>query len=267
MIDTSKLKAHGRTVGADIVAIAPIDRFSDIAPEKHPASIFPEAQSVIIVGKRITRGALRGVEEGTQFLGYDLYGSYWLNNRVLATATFRVAEFLEDNGWEAAPIPNLPPEVPPLGVPVRDNQPAPNVMIDFNDAAVRAGAGEIGTCGMLLTPKFGPRQRINIILTDAVLDPDPLLDKPVCLKCKDLSEVCPMGAIGEGRIDYAICSSCKNGAKPNSLHEAGKPDRFAALCTRNCVVRLESAGQLGNAFENEFRKRQPWGIVEERRRL
>ena len=141
---TDQLRDYAPCAGADLLAISPIGRFDDFPTEKHPASIFPEVRSVLVIGKRIVRGALRGVEEGTQFDLYRQYGRDWLNNRVLATVTFRIAEFLEDNGWEAVPLPNLPPEVPPMGIPVRAGQPAPNVMLDFDDAAVRAGLGEIG---------------------------------------------------------------------------------------------------------------------------
>jgi epoxyqueuosine reductase QueG len=279
---TDELRAHAPRAGADLLAVAPIERFTDLPPDRHPAAIFPEARSVVVVGKRIARGALRGVEEGTQFDIYRQYGRDWLNNRVLATATFRIAEFLEDAGWEAVPLPNLPPEAPPMGVPVRDGQPAPNVLLDFDDAAVRAGLGEIGYCGLLLTPRFGPRQRIQLILTDADLLPDPLLEEQICARCRDLAAVCPLGAIRREKetvldvcgkempvagIETAVCRQCKNGAEPNPFHAAGKPDRCSALCTRTCIVNLEEAGRLGNAFTHPFRKRAPWGFVEELRRL
>lgn len=279
---TTQFRAHAREMGADLVGIAPVDRFSEILPEHHPASIFPETRSVIVIGKRITRGALRGVEEGTQFDLYQQYGRQWLENRVLAMATFRAAEFLEDNGWEAAPLQNLPPETPPMGIPVRPGQPAPNVMMDFDDAAVRAGLGEIGWCGLLLTPQFGPRQRIQIILTDAELAPDPVFDGRICDRCGEHASFCPLGAISvEGEhtieiagkqmtiagIDYAKCRNCRNGAFPNMHHPSGKPDRLAALCTRSCIGYLEESERVGNAFNNPFRKRAPWGVVEERKVL
>jgi ferredoxin len=279
---TEALRAFAPQAGVDLLAIAPIARFADVPAERHPATIFPEARSVIVVGKRITRGALRGVEEGTQFDLYRQYGRDWLNNRVLATATFRVAEFLEDHGWEAVPLPNLPKETPPMGIPVRPGQPAPNVMLDFDDAAVRAGLGEIGYCGHLLTPRFGPRQRIQIVLTDAELTPDALLTAQVCRQCADLAAICPLGAIrreGEATltvcgkampvaaIDYARCAGCKNGAEPNPMHAAGLPDRAAALCTRTCVVALEAADALDNTFAHPFRTRAPWGVVAELKRL
>ena len=69
--------------------IAGIDRFDGLPPQHHPASIFPEARSVIVLGRRITRGTLRGVEEGTQFSNYRLYGYDWLDNRFVAMTVYR----------------------------------------------------------------------------------------------------------------------------------------------------------------------------------
>ena len=278
MIDfTQQLKEYSRESGADLISIAPIERFSDVPENKHPASIFPEVKSVMVVGKRITRGALRGIEEGTQFHIYNIYGRDWLNNRILAMATFKTSEFLEDNGWEAIPLPNLPPELPPMGIPVRENQPAPNVMMDFDDIAVRAGVGEIGYCGFLLTPQFGPRQRIQVILTDAELNPDPMCSRKICTHCIENEDICHIGAIKGSKvvsicgkemavadIDYEQCKRCKNGAFPNPYHSAGKPDRLGALCARNCVNALESSEEIENTFKNSFRKRPPWrAILEE----
>ncbi len=49
----------------------------------------------------------------------------------------------------------------------------------------------------MLTPQFGPRQRLNSILTDAELTPDPLLSEPLCLrdKCRLCLKVCYMHAV------------------------------------------------------------------------
>jgi epoxyqueuosine reductase QueG len=272
-MDRKKLTSCAREAGADVIGIADIERFGELPLEKHPRAIFPETRSVVVLGRRITRGTLRGVEEGTNFNDYRLYGSDWLDNRFVALTTFRVAEFLEDSGWEAVPLPNLPPEVPPMGVAVRKNQPPPNVMLDFDDAAVRAGVAEIGYCGVLLTPQFGPRQRVQMILTDAPIAPSPILDKPVCPRSDACRGFCPLGAcVGErelticgktmkvAEIDDRICGSCKNGARPNPYHPAGKPDRLAASCIRSCVDFLETSGRVENRFTSPFRKRPPWII-------
>ncbi len=272
-IDREQLDQAARQAGADVVGVAGVERFDELGPEKHPRAIFPECRSVIVLGRRITRGTLRGVEEGTQFNIYALYGSGWLEDRFLALTTFRVAEFLEDRRWEAVPLPNLPPEVPPLGVAVRSGAPPPNVMLDFDDAAVRAGVGEIGYCGVLLTPQFGPRQRVQMILTDAEIAPSPLLSEPICPRSDACRGFCPLGALGGERqvtvcgrtmavadLDDRRCAACRNGAMPNRHHPAGKPDRLAAVCVRTCVDFLERSGRIGSRFAAEFRKRDPWTV-------
>ena len=273
---TDALKQHATESGADLVGIADIERFQGLAPQNDPRYIFPEVRSVVILGRRITRGTLRGIEEGTQFSNYRLYGLDWLDNRFVAITTFRTAEFLEDNGWEAVPLVPLPPEVPPMGIPVKPDLPPPNVLVDVEDAAVRAGLGEIGYARFFLTPRFGPRQRFQAILTDAVLEPDPICAEPICDRGPDLhARFCPLGAIDPAReetlvicgkemtvagVDYATCKTCENGARPNLYHPAGKPDRLGALCARSCLAHLEEAGRLGNAFKSPFRKRAPWQV-------
>ena len=64
---TDALKQHATESGADLVGIADIERFQGLAPQNDPRYIFPEVRSVVILGRRITRGTLRGIEEGTQF--------------------------------------------------------------------------------------------------------------------------------------------------------------------------------------------------------
>jgi epoxyqueuosine reductase QueG len=273
---TAAFREHARAAGADLVGIASIDRFDGLPLQHHPSSIFPEAQSVIVMGRRVTRGTLRGVEEGTQFSNYRLYGYDWLDNRFVALTIYRAAEFLEDRGWEAVPLLALPPEIPPMGVSVRPDAPPPNVLVDLDDAAVRAGLGEIGYARFLLTPQFGPRQRVQAILTDAVLEPDPLYDGQICDRDPAAhAAFCPLGALDGSkeetlticgkemrvaRVDWERCAACENGAHPNRYHASGKPDRLAALCARSCLVHLEESGALSNVFQAPFRKRAPWAV-------
>lgn len=272
---TKEVKIAAKQAGADLIGIANIERFKDVPAQHNPTSIFPETKSVIVIGRRITRGTLRGVEEGTQFGLYNLYGYGWLDNRFLAMTTFKTAEFLEDNRYEAVPLPNLPSQTPPMGIAVGANQPAPNVMIDFDDAAVRAGLGEIGYCGVFLSFEFGPRQRFQLILTDAELEPDPLFEGKICDVSEEHAKFCPLGAINPAKeklivicgkemrvagIDYRRCHVCENGAQPNSYHSSGNPDRLAAICVRSCMDYLEKNNKLRTKFKTPFRKRAPWKI-------
>jgi len=272
---TEGVKEAARKAGADLIGIADIDRFEGLPAQHNPLSILPEARSVIVLGKRAVRGTLRGVEEGTQFSNYRSFIHNWLD-QFLAIATFETCAYIEDHRWEAVPLLNLPKETPTMGIAVRDGQPKPNVTVNCDEAAVRAGLGEIGYCGLVLTPEFGPRQQFQVILTAAELEPDPILEEPVCDMCLECARTCPLGAMSTtetteisvcgktmtvARIDYSKCAICQNGAQPNKYHEAAPPDRLAAICMRSCVDHLGKEGRVKDVPRLPFRRRDPWARV------
>jgi len=275
MLTAAQVKERARQAGADLIGIAPPERFADVPPERNPLSIFPDAKAIIVIGRRITRGTLRATEEGTNLGTYEMFGYSWLDGEFIAMTVFDVVSFIEDTGWEATPLFPFPPEAHPQGLPVREGAPAPNVYPDFDHAAVAAGLGEISYHGVFLSPQFGPRQRFQLILTDAPLAADPLLAQPICGKCGKCVATCPLGALDASReskldiagkqmalcgVDYAKCKACRNGATGNRYHPSGKPDRLAAICTRTCLDQLERNGKLSNGFETEFRWREPWAL-------
>jgi ferredoxin len=66
------------------------------------------------------------------------------------------------------------------------------VQIHFRLAAVICGLGESGYSKMLLTPQFGPMQRLAFLMTDMPIEPDPLYNgPPLCNKCKACVRACP----------------------------------------------------------------------------
>lgn len=266
------IEATVKSEGIDLLGFAPKSRFEALPPEKNPFSIFPEGKTVILVGKRICRGSLRGVEEGTNFVDYNLFGKDWLEDEFLALACYGLTNTLEDFGWEAVPVFPNPCELAPTGVSVEAGRPAPNVFPDFDFAAVACGLCELGYNGLPLSPKFGSRQRFHMIITDAELPATPLLTESVCDKCMACVKACPMGAIGEeceeveicgkvmtvAKIDYEKCKQCKNGAVKNRFSDAARPDRIAAVCNRTCMVCLEENARVSNLFEKQFRTAPAW---------
>jgi len=268
-----ELKEYAMSIGVDLMGFAAKERFGDVSPEENPFSIFPEGNTVILLGKRITRGALRGIEEGTNFTDYRTFGSSWLDDNANSLMCYEITRYLEDRGYEAVPIFPNPVEAKGMGIRVKDGKPAPNVTPDFQYAVVACGLGEIGYHGEILTPEFGPRQRWQMIITDAVIEQDDILQENICMQCGKCADVCPLGAIeGEkaveicgrkmnvGTVDYDRCRKCQNGAFPNRLLKNAKPDRLAALCVRTCIKELEKRNRVKNVFENPFRKRKAWAI-------
>lgn len=272
---TDELKEEFRRKGADLVGIAPIDRFADVPADRHPASIMPEARSVIVAAFMIPRGVLRGIEEGTYILNYGaIIGSI---NGWLPWFFHEVMDVLERKGWEAAPIfPNHPDAVMNQGVKVSPERPAPNVGFDVEQAAVRAGLGEISYQGQFITPEFGPLQKLLAIITDAELMPDSMLEKSICDMCGACRKACPLEAISDkiseltiagkstslAHINYTKCNRCQNGMAQSGIPNI-PPDRIPALCGRECLVHLEEKGVLAHKWASGFRKRAPWTVVDD----
>ncbi len=272
-----KIEEAVKKEGIDLIGFADKSRFLNVKPENNPFSIFPEGKTVIMLGKRICRGSLRGIEEGTNFSDYALFGKNWLEDEFLSIACYNLTNVLEDNGYEAVPIFPNPSEVAPTGVSVAEGRVAPNVFPDFAYAAIATGLCELSYSGMVFSKKFGSRQRFHMIITDAEIEPTPLLTESVCDKCKACADACPLGAISKTEtrtvevcgkkmeiavVDYEKCKICKNGAIPNRFTSAGAPDRVAALCNRTCMCHLEEADLIENLFELPFRKNEAWAIDE-----
>ncbi len=249
MVSSQKVKEAARAFGADLVGVAPVKRLENLAEIHRPSTLAPATRSVIVVGHRILRGAFRGVEEGTNFGStYNCYGADWSEDQFLSRTVFHLAAFLEEAGFEAVPL---------LSHRIAGEAFLP----DYQAAAVAAGLGEIGRGGFLLTPRYGHRQRLAMIFTDAELEGDPETAPGLCAGCRACLEACPLNAMREERgetifsLDLSSCKICRNGAR-DTANRSDAVDRYAASCGRACLVALE--GKIGNKFEEKFRKRAVW---------
>ena len=236
-----EIKEFAKKLGADLVGIASLDRYEGAPKQMDPRYINPEAKALIVLGLRIPRGALRGIEEGTYFLSYSsqAYGS--INAYYMPFILYHLTRFIEDNGYEATPIPNDYYDWPAIEYhngkikenwsrPVSPEKPMPDIFIHFRIAAYLAGLGEIGYSKLLLTPEFGPRQRIGIVITEASLEPDPIIEPgSICDRCMLCVKNCPGNAISSeekvkvvlagkevewGKLDCKACDIAFRGGRP-----------------------------------------------------
>ncbi len=242
-MDARELKDVARRAGADLVGVVDAEAWADWPEAERPTRIQPRCRAVVVVARRVLRGAFRGVEEGTSFGNtYGMYGQSWNEQTFLARTVHDVAHAIEATGAEAMPLPG-------------------GVGLDAMRLAEAAGLGRIGKGGFFLTPAYGHRQRFGYILTDAAFAGDAPADWDPCKDCEACLTACPLGALtrdGEGRfaLDTTLCAVCANG-RVNGGADAYQPlDRLAAACGRACLVAMES--RVDNRFEHPFRKRAVW---------
>ncbi len=294
---TEQVRTVAKDAGADLVGFAPMERFEGAPPEFHPHTIFPPTRTVIAVAVRQPRGAFKAVEEGCYWQAYNCDG-YWYLNEVVGPKVLRaVCLALEDAGATSVPVHN--PFHPHSGRPTRGDQPfGPDGMISLRVIGVAAGLGELGLSKLLLTPEFGPRQRVFAVFTDVELEPTPLFEGSICDGCLSCVRGCQAGAIGDERtvevrigdhtyghapFDARACGVVHRGDDPrfspfwNGSEKPGEPPSYSAFlqrrfrhlsicvgrgCIRSCLDHLEKTGRIKARFTNPLIERPRWGLLE-----
>ena len=231
--------------GADLVGVAPASRFAADDPIR---TIFPGVKSVIGVAFRILRGTYRGTEEGTTFYQYTTMAVENMEETVMPIALLRLANLLESKGFVAAP------QRRNQTIMQEDDGTNPEVAYDaifhgrkaenrmnFEDAAVKCGLGELGFHGVLLTDDFGPFVRYVFLLTDAELEPDPIIEPHLCDKCGECARGCPGRAIDSetGKRDDWRCAAYYNGAN-GTKNPFMPPDAFSDFPDRLKIIAGEA---------------------------
>ena len=209
MITSQDIKAAAKRMGADIVGIGSIDRWSTAPIQMDPKQIMPNAKSIICLGFRVLRGSLRGIEEGTYFSNYSAMGYGGITYLYMPMTVINLSKMIEDAGYEAVPMGHQS-DWRAIDIkghlrddysrPVAPGKAAPDVMINLRIAGFLCGLGEIGYSKMLLTPEFGPRVRVGIIITELELEPDPIMEPgTLCNRCMACVRECPGGCIPADR--------------------------------------------------------------------
>lgn len=238
ILTAADVKRAGYRFGADIVSIGSIERWKDVPTHQNPKTIMPNAKSVVCIGFRIHKGTLRGAAEGTYYSAYTLSGFEDINKVIAPIAQRQMASFLEDYGYEAVPVMYYSHTLTgrtnmTTGGADLEGEMQPDVFIDFRLAGALCGAGELGHSRMLLTPEFGPAQRVFFIITEAELEPDPIVTG-ICDHCMECVRKCPMKALKEEDDDsyeipgvLSVKRSSLDNKKCRLAHISGGHSKFA----------------------------------------
>ena len=175
----AELKRAAKIFGADLVGITLSDerwhysqRYSQATAEEVPCDLPEGLTSVVVVCHEMPYSLLRTVPSA---LSGAATGIGYSNDVVTLLA---LAQYIRNLGYRAC---------------ASMNDTATSIPY-----AIKAGLGEYGRHGLLITKEFGPRVRIGKIFTDLPLSHDAPIKfgvREFCEKCRRCSKACPPKAI------------------------------------------------------------------------
>ncbi|RLC60788.1 MAG: hypothetical protein DRI01_09620 [Chloroflexi bacterium] len=196
-----------KTHGASIVGISNVERFEGAPRGHHPCDFVPGARSVITFGVAVLHQSLywEKLLANSEFVPAEhrkdilqnylfMQTGYTIPNNLLNSMALHIANFLESQGYLSLFFPaTYSYEEDEF---IQQRIPFGLGLFSQRHAAVRAGLGEFGLNNVVVTPQYGPRVRLNSVITEAELTPSPLLKEKVCLgeSCSLCLQNCP-GAI------------------------------------------------------------------------
>lgn len=189
---SSELKSYACQLGADLCGIASLDRFADAPKGFHPSDVMPACRSVVSFACRFPVGALAC----TSPVPYTR-----IRNSItpkMDQIALELCNYLDEAGYLAAPV--------PTNESLWDERTERwRSIVSQKHAAQAAGLGTIGRHSLLITPEYGSMVWLGCVLTDAALEPDPLLAS-VCNGCDLCVAACPVHALdGEVLAQQACC--------------------------------------------------------------
>lgn len=228
MITATMIKEKAKELGAGVCGIGDIKYFIGDDPQHNPLSILPNAKCVIGFGLPVPKGLYMAMSEQRQYFNYTNLGVKYTDESFAEIFLLKMGAMIEDAGYDSCLQRYVPgfkvkgdkstnPEVTRIyelqfASPVAEGKPVPDVIIDYNKAAVVCGLGSVGLHGRVIAPKYGSFMRWVFIITDMPLDCDEPFKDELCDKCGKCLSACPGKAISEKGVDSWQCSVYYRGA-------------------------------------------------------
>lgn len=228
MLNAEFIKQKAKEFGAAVCGIGNPELFKGDDPQRNPYSILPNAKSIIGFGIKVPRGLYNAMDIKSQYYNYTNLGVKYIDESFAEIFLLKMGGIIEDAGYDACLQRYIPgikiqgdktmnPEVSKVyelefASAVADGKPVPDVIIDYNKAAVVCGLGSVGLHNKVITPKYGTYMRFVFIITDLELEFDEPFTEELCDKCGQCQNACPGKAISEDGLDTWQCSVYYRGA-------------------------------------------------------
>ena len=221
MITSAEIKEMARRSGADLCGIAPVERFENAPAGFHPSDIYPGTKSVITFAKREIKSTLHSKSAV----------AYTFATEMILAEVFRLTIDLviklENKGVVAVPVPSEPYEY------WDEKELTGKGILSLKHAAQLSGLGVIGKSSLLINRKYGNLIRLGAILTDTVLEGDPIDNMVLCKEsCNLCLKNCPVGAMDGISVSQKKC-------RPNSgiTNKKGYSLYVCNTCRKVCPYR------------------------------
>ena len=239
---TKEIKRAARLFGASLVGVCELDRrwlyshsYHTSKREHKPVEIGEEFKYVIVMAHEMDYA---GIKQSPNNIAEAAASTIY--SRMAVTAAL-LAQYIRGLGYQAIPAGNDTANSVPL--------------------AIDAGLGELSRMGLLITPEYGPRVRLNKIFTDIPLVPDSPIEFGVwdfCMKCEKCARFCPSQAIMSGQPTDKIISTCNREGLLRWPLDAEKCFTFLARNNSDCgvCIRVCPFNKLPGALHDGVR----WGV-------
>lgn len=237
MLTSAYIKEKAKEYGASVCGIGSLDLFKNEDPRRDPKQILPKAKSIIGFGFAVPKGIYQAMDRQMQYYTYATLGTSCIDTELGEIFLLKMGRLIENEGYDAC----LQRAVPNLKVKgdkttnaevidtyeliyassVAEGKPAPDIIIDYNKAAMACGIGKAGLSGRILSPKYGPYIRYTFIITDAPLEPDAPCLEGVCDFCKECQKACVGNAISDEGINTWQCAVYYKGAHKSNPFMTG----------------------------------------------
>lgn len=174
---TEQVKEAARFYGANLVGITRVDQNWIYSPY-YELVTGESGENQIDHAYAVVMGIEMNWEEINTSPGKGASAATALAYSRMAEVSASLAKYIRSLGYRAIPCGNDTAQSIPL--------------------AIDAGLGELGRNGLLLSPEYGPRQRICKVFTDLPLVPDRPVDfglQDFCENCHACAAACPVDAI------------------------------------------------------------------------
>ena len=215
-----EVKHAARMLGADLVGITGYDErwmythaYSREGEQEKPQEIPPDLDNVVVIAQSMDLEVLRTAPSA---LSGAATGATYSRDTIVLLA---IAQYITNLGYRAVASMNDSALVIPL--------------------AIKAGLGEYGRHGLLITREFGPRVRIGKVFTDMPVAHDRPARfgvKEMCDICRACTEGCPARAIDGGAPSTVVHNRSNIQGIRKWTTDAEKCFRFWANQNTDCSI-------------------------------